>query len=101
MKSIAALLNLLQYFYHRIQSDKLAILSTAKHLKNSMKYVDFKRRAYTIYYKCSISIKYPKNVTKEINQSIVPILYLFLHYYCNFFLPHNKFVVSGLRFPVQ
>ena len=41
MKLIAVLWNLLHYFYHGIQyATKPVILSTAKHLKYSMKYTD-------------------------------------------------------------
>ena len=42
MKSIAVLLNLLQYFYHRIQYAKTHNFAYSDVLKYSMKYTDFK-----------------------------------------------------------
>ena len=53
---------------------KLAISSTAKHLKYSMKYTDLRSGAYKthrIYYKCSISIEFPQYVTEAVFLMIV------------------------------
>ena len=60
MKLIAVLLNLLHYFTVGFNVTKLAILSTAKHLKYSIKYTDlgmeFKRHTESI-----TNVQFPSN----------------------------------------
>ena len=57
------------FFIKRFNVKTLAILSTAKHLKYSMKYTDFRHEAlkkHKINYECSISINFLQDVTEAV-----------------------------------